>query len=543
MSIVSRFNDHVKRLLGRAEVKDAPPPLSNSVVQHDMIDEGVLGEFRDRSDRFNSLFNNVPDVTVKDAEYDDAGNMKQQAEVRPYEPAPDLYSDLFYAHHTFSEPEIRPAEEVLPSHELHRQVMQQYVHADGFNDLRAMTRHDDITSALTTLTAKETIDEHLRTTLAEHAKRAEEMQQAQEAMMDLAGANQSLRDQIAQQGGVPTQEQKDNLRQNAQSKYDARKRLEQLAQEQQQAPLGLDAQAAVNEAIDNARQDAEMMSSMPGSQTGMAGNMSPEEALQFAEEIKNNPQVHQVLAMLGRMERDMRYKRTNRVIGGREEPIDVMLGDDLGLTLPSELMRLRHPLLRLDFMRRYYEKSLVQYETVGYAEAGKGPIVVCIDISGSMGGGKIVWARAVALSLLSIAHREKRHCYFIDFNGAVVGEWNFPARTPIDTGQIISYAGKGASGGTNITAAALRAEQVIGEDTNFKTADIVVITDGDSSFGSDAADLKGRLMQRGVRRHGVLIGGGNSGYLASMCDEGDVTSVEDLAAENDATTALASNIT
>lgn len=540
MGLVDRFADHVKSLFGRSQER-TPHPLSNSVVQHDMIDEGVLGEFRDQSSRFNSVFDAVPEVEVEPAELDENGVEVKAAREELYEPAPDLYSDLFYAHHTYSEPEIKHSEDVLPSHDLHRQIMQQYVHADGFDKLRAMTRHDDVSSALATLDSIDTINEHLSSTLKEHAARAKQMQDAQDAMIDGEGGMAGIQQAVRDQGGQATQEQKDALKQAAQAKYDARKRLEQLAQQQKDQPVGMDVQQAVNDAIDNAQKTAEGYNSLPGTQQGAAINMSPEQALKYAEEIKRNPQVRRVLDMLGRMERDMRYKRTNRVIGGREEPIDVMLGADLGLTLPAELMKLRHPLLRLDFMRRFNERSVLMYETVGFAEAGKGPIVVVVDVSSSMGGGKIEWARAASLSLVSIAHREKRHAACIDFNTVVTGTWEFPARTPIDTGRVLEVAGRGASGGTDITNGLRKAREIIDTQPNFKKADIVLVSDGEDRYGEDDAELKGYFGQKGVRVHGIGIMLARSNYLDEMCESW--MPVEDLANASDATSHLATAIT
>lgn len=542
MGLVDRFSAQVKQLFARAQVEDAPPPLSTSVVTHDGIDEGVLEEFRERSTRFNSVFDQVPEVETAPAEYDENGNLTADATTELYEPAPDLYSDVFHSLHTYSEPEVRPSEEVLPSHELHRQVMQQFIHADGFNELRAYTRHDDVSAALATMEALDTINEHLTTTLREHAERAKQMQDAQDQMEGLAGDSAGIHGQVQAQGGQATQEQKDKLRENAQARYDARQRLEQLAQEQQQAPIGMAAQEAVNEAIDNAQRTTEAFNTLPGSQAGTHGmDLSPEEALAFAETIKNNPQIQRVLELLGRMERDMRFKRTNRIVGGHEEPIDITQGADLSLTLPTELAKINHPLLRLDFMRRYFEHGVLMHEMIGYAEAGKGPVVVCLDVSGSMGAGKLAWARATALSTISIAHREKRHAAAVDFDTRITGTWEFPHHQPISTGMVVEYAATGASGGTDITVALRKALEICDTQPNFKKADVLLITDGEDTFGQDDIELRSIFEQKGIRVHGVGIAIKRSTYLDEMCESW--TPVEDLAGPSQATTHIAQAIT
>ena len=43
-------------------------------------------------------------------------------------------------------------------------------------------------------------------------------------------------------------------------------------------------------------------------------------------------------------------------------------------------------------------------------------MVICVDGSGSMSGSKELWAKAVALTLMDIARREKRACLALVFS-------------------------------------------------------------------------------------------------------------------------------
>src|SRR5207249_4537867 len=51
-------------------------------------------------------------------------------------------------------------------------------------------------------------------------------------------------------------------------------------------------------------------------------------------------------------------------------------------------------------------------------ERGRGPMIVCLDGSGSMEGEKEIWSKAVALTLLEIARRQRRLFRFICFSSA-----------------------------------------------------------------------------------------------------------------------------
>src|SRR5262249_31421549 len=91
-----------------------------------------------------------------------------------------------------------------------------------------------------------------------------------------------------------------------------------------------------------------------------------------------------------------------------EETFDVELGRTLDRLLPPELLALRHPALRRDLLRRHAEGQLLCYRLRGADERGRGPMIVCLDGSSSMAGEKEIWSKAVALTLLEIARRQRR---------------------------------------------------------------------------------------------------------------------------------------
>jgi len=50
-----------------------------------------------------------------------------------------------------------------------------------------------------------------------------------------------------------------------------------------------------------------------------------------------------------------------------------------------------------------------------------GPIILCLDTSGSMRGAREVVAKALVLECMRGAHRQQRKCYLYAFSGP--GEW------------------------------------------------------------------------------------------------------------------------
>jgi uncharacterized protein with von Willebrand factor type A (vWA) domain len=197
----------------------------------------------------------------------------------------------------------------------------------------------------------------------------------------------------------------------------------------------------------------------------------------------------------------------------------------------------------LDFFRRYTEGSLLQWSTVGSAEAGKGPLIAVIDRSYSMKGSKNVWARALALALMHISPREKRDFYVLMFAGEAteVSHFAFPHNAPMDPALVAKMAGHSLVFGTDITTGLDAARDIILKVPAFSKADIVLLSDGEDWYQDDDDTMKALLAEMGVRIHGILLGLRQSDYMDQMCDV--QASAFDFTGPNAATDMLATEIT
>lgn len=543
---MNKLTDRVAHLFTRAE-KLQRRELSSSVIEHDKFDDGVLSDMVDRALHFRTKMYDVPQIDLDNMTDDDGNPIEVDEETREqaagYIAWEDLFSDTFRALHTLDGPHMKPREDIKPSRELNHRIQQQLAYTDDFQKLRAQTRHDDIASAFAAIHLADGLKESLEEELQEFVLRAKEMDDIEQELEDMPPGDGQQPGAQPDPNGPPgpgvSALPPETPDPNAQKAQDLANKLDQLAQQQQDAGLGNNVLDKLNEAAQDANDAAQAISALPGTEQGDQKQLTPDQMIDLADKWRSNPEMKEIAMMVGRMQRDLRYRRTNRIIGGREEIVDVKLGDDLPLLLPHEKVKLMDETYELDFMRRFYEHDLLQYETQGYAEAGRGPIIVCVDGSGSMAGAENVWARAVALSLVSIAKREKRDAAVIEFSRDTK-RWDFLTKQPTDLTEVIDCASHFFGGGTDITLAVADAKEMIDTVPEFKTADIVIATDGADTLGEDDTELRDELVARGVRLHGVAIGMESNDWLEEMCES--VVSAWDLAGSNEATTHLAEAI-
>ncbi len=204
-----------------------------------------------------------------------------------------------------------------------------------------------------------------------------------------------------------------------------------------------------------------------------------------------------------------------------------MLGNDLSRIVPSEVLRLANDLTKLQFLQAYLDRQLMQFEMTGQEPKGKGPMVVCLDKSESMTGENNCWATAVAMALGSIAAAEGRVFSVLSFNTSVTHEATMQKgeKVPMSVMEVGCY------GGTNINVAYARALKIIQENpSQLKTADIVLVTDGESPSDLNTTSMRSVAKSMGVKGFGIAIGA-HANSLRPWCD--NVETVDDVHSMSD----------
>ncbi len=292
------------------------------------------------------------------------------------------------------------------------------------------------------------------------------------------------------------------------------------------------------------------------------------EAQRIAERLKALPELAALIRRLGRAERAalpqalpprLPEDPTQRVVGLKAVETrlsgapgalrGIRLGNRIDGMLGSEAVLLMHPVGRKLWRARWAEARLLSYDTEAVLidwrpdpaapprqalappepqALERGPIIVCLDTSGSMRGAPENIAKAVALQAVRTAHQERRGCLLITFGGpgelverelAAGPKGDAPPGQPQGLQALLDLMGQGFDGGTDLQDPIERAIERV-HQARWASADLLIVSDGE--FGCTPASLA-RLdtarLQLGLRVQGVLVGDRETMGLMEVCDD------------------------
>jgi len=160
---------------------------------------------------------------------------------------------------------------------------------------------------------------------------------------------------------------------------------------------------------------------------------------------------------------------------------DTSLGSNLAKLVPSEMVRIAIEAARTHFMKDFTEESLIQQEFDGSADEGQqGPVVICLDKSGSMDGPKEVESTGLMLALVGIAQSQNRKARVILYDSSVrcVKDIDPLTASPADR---LELADRQYGGGTHFMKPLSEALDALEKHADLKEADVVFITDGEAN--------------------------------------------------------------
>ncbi len=206
--------------------------------------------------------------------------------------------------------------------------------------------------------------------------------------------------------------------------------------------------------------------------------------------------------------------------------------------LPSELLGLHHRLLKKLWRARQAEGRLLAHDTeavvidwrpdpsAAAAAASapdaqpleRGPIVLCLDTSGSMRGAPENIARAVVIAALRLANASRRACRLLAFGGPGELVEHELGAGAAGLQATLALMGQAFDGGTDVQAPIERAVERLHE-AGWAGADLLIVSDGE--FGCVRATVEALDRARaelGVFVQGVLVGDRETLGMLEVCD-------------------------
>jgi uncharacterized protein with von Willebrand factor type A (vWA) domain len=438
---------------------------------------------------------------------------------------------------------LYPAAEVLSSAAFYRLLIEQLCATPAIELLRQHTILDETRAGLATLLLGERLLGLLKSERV--ISRAEMLDFWNLELQETAIAEEQTHAETAgdlrQHAGEAARRQLDEIAQRMRREVEnAERRLEHKARQ---------VRAALNDGAERVRprveaqaqrvlQDLEQStgeSEYWGLHLGGGERSQPGRQIELGKKLADNPKLKKLGQMVGRMRTYALALRRKVFERADDEMYEVGIGAELSRLLPHELLALRHPILRRDFARRFLDGELLQYALRAPDEKGKGPMVVCIDGSSSMIGDKEIWSKAVSLTLLDIAQRQRRLFRSICFSSAdmplQVLDLNRRQRYAADLNKVLELAEYFPGGGTDFQKPLGAALECL-QQSRYRRGDIVFITDGECRVdGQWLTAFKHAKERLGFSLLSVLIDVGSSsvGTLKEFSDK--VTTITQLTSE------------
>lgn len=229
---------------------------------------------------------------------------------------------------------------------------------------------------------------------------------------------------------------------------------------------------------------------------------SMEKLLKWKEKFVSNKELRNIVNTIGRsksfssfnneiMKVMKRSTKKNYENEFKEEMMGITEGNDISIMLPSELIYLSHERLRPLFYNKYAENKLsiyqfrnevetevmeegVERKKIEEKKVQMGPVILCIDTSGSMQGMPEVIAKSLSLSVIMRALGEKRPVYLISFGTGIETTEFDPQKFSFD--NLMDFMCMSFNQGTDPGPALKEAIRMTAEE-KFKDADVVMVSD------------------------------------------------------------------
>ena len=224
----------------------------------------------------------------------------------------------------------------------------------------------------------------------------------------------------------------------------------------------------------------------------------------FASLLEQDESLRKLASLIGKQERAQaafeKEMRNKVVIKSEWHPEPAYRGEidglrysnDIASALPCELALLKNPATKKLFQLKFAQKQLLSFDFRSEQEKSreeteteeisvakkepKGPVIVCVDTSGSMSGTPENIAKTVTFALAKIAIEEERKCYVISFSTGIetLDMSDFASGDAL--AKLVQFLRMSFNGGTDAGPALHHAVQML-QKNGYRNADVLMISD------------------------------------------------------------------
>lgn len=235
--------------------------------------------------------------------------------------------------------------------------------------------------------------------------------------------------------------------------------------------------------------------------------------IELANDIIKNKFFSEIMEMVGRIQRKA-DSVLKSLCKGQGEPVGIEYGKEIDKLLSSEYAMMGDPDLDTLFWKNYVSENLYQWEERGEEPLAKGPVIACIDQSGSMMGYKHKYSTAFLFGVYMVCKKQKRPLYVIAFDNGTK-TYNIESET-----DIFKVMKEFLGGGTSFDAPLLETINILKNQKEMEKADMFFITDGEAYLRQEILDeILAYKKEISFKIIGASIGYGYTNTLSTFADK------------------------
>ena len=228
----------------------------------------------------------------------------------------------------------------------------------------------------------------------------------------------------------------------------------------------------------------------------------------YADILENDESLKELADLIGRQENEKEtYEKELREkveLKTEYHPKPAYRGQISGLrlsgeitsALPSELAMSKNPATQRYFAQKFAEKKLLSYaytnrqktyrtettteeiEVAKKETEQKGPVIICVDTSGSMQGTPERVAKTITFALAKKCLDEDRKCFLISFSTGIEVQDLSDFEKSNGLAELINFLRMSFNGGTDASPALEKSLELM-QTNEWKNADVLAVTDGE----------------------------------------------------------------